>query len=387
MRLSLRLSLIFLFLLLTSNFLLPIYGQVWLEITPKAGADQVDTLRPSGDRDGTDWYDVPSAGDDHEKIDEITPDEDTTYLWHDNIYANRNQGWAHTDFSTSNTLDSVRLTIRARTTAIDGTSRIAFGRRWSDGEQWWDCAEGGGTDTIYPATTWTNYNVTWGVDPCSGDPWTTGILNSATRTWWFKSYAVGSGYNAFGQDTGSVPTNQTLNYIVLYRFQADFTGEVDSIAMEYSDLSSVGNSKYAIYSDKNSYPYQCLDSTTSGATANGWKKRPLYTGNISVVSGTYYWLAWRHSATGDSIKQGGTGGPTGYLKYKNLASYTTVWPGTQPDSVPAGYGSANRRDNMIAFTNPAAENQVTWSSVVVFSHVAVAGGKHGKNILDGGILR
>jgi len=43
------------------------------------------TLRPTSNRGETDWVDYPTAGDDYEKIDDITPDADGTYLYADGL--------------------------------------------------------------------------------------------------------------------------------------------------------------------------------------------------------------------------------------------------------------------------------------------------------------
>ena len=383
MRLSLRLSLIFLFLLLTSNFfvvslsnlLLPIYGQV--------RADQADTLRPAADREGTDWYDVPEAGNDWEKIDDTTPDEDATYLWLDRAGSNCNQGWTHSDFSTSNTLDSVRMGIRARTTAITGTSQIKFGREWYDAEGWHECPNNALTDL---STDWTTYTATWHRDSCSQgeEPflWTASGLNNSGFAWWFSSYAVGSPPDSFGVTTANLDKKLTSNgYIALYRYQADFTDSVDMLAIYCKTVVVSSNFRLGLYTDSlggtTHYPKYLMDTTAQFAIQQGWNRIQLVNGCKKVTNGEWYWVAFRYETNNDTLKNESA---TARGRYKVYA-YSDGWEQTF-----SGGTSENADYDLQAIRSLTGQNQATQSFVVVYSH-AVVGGKSGKNILSGGILK
>jgi hypothetical protein len=387
MRLSLRLSLIFLFLLPTSNFLLPIYGLVWLEITPKAGADQVDTLRPTGDRGQTDWFDVPSAGDDWQKIDDVTSDEDTTYLWEDNGpgTATHNQGWIHSDFGTSNTIDSVRLTIRARSTATTGTRQIRLGRAWADAEGMYWCLfeDQTGNKLINVGTNWADSSITWNIDPCYQTSWTQNSLNDPGYFWAFQSVAVGTASDSFGKTSAANKFPLGTGYISAYRYQATFTGRIDTLAMFYDDGNPVSNVKLGVYTDSGAspgYPYQLLDSTGQTAVVNNWNRKALITGNISVENGTYYWIVFRVSAPWDTTKRE-SGSYANCGRYKSL-SYSNAWPAT----FPTGASGEQISYTLQAIGSWTRQNQVTQSFIVVYSH-AGAVTKPRKNIMSGGILK
>lgn len=397
MRLSLRLSLIFLFLLLInflvvslsldfardseivelSNLLLPIYGQV--------RADQADTLRPAADRDGTDWYDIPEAGNDWEKIDDTTPDEDATYLWLDRAGSNCNQGWIHSDFSTSNTIDSVRLTIRARSTATTGVRQIRLGRAWADAEGMYWCLfeDQTGNKLINVGTNWADSSITWNIDPCYQTSWTQNSLNDPGYFWAFQSVAVGTASDSFGKTSAANKFSLGTGYISAYRYQAIFTGRIDTLAIFYDDGNPVSNVKLGVYTDSGAspgYPYQLLDSTGVTAVTNGWNRKALVTGNISVVNGTYYWIVFRVSAPWDTTKRE-SGSYANCGRYKSF-SYSNAWPAT----FPTGASGEQITYTLQAIGSWTRQNQVTQSFVVVYSH-AVVGGKSGKNILSGGILK
>lgn len=223
------------------------------------------------------WCESPDVDSEYKNIDDVTPDEDTTYLWEDNGTisgcgsVSHSQGWFHNAWSSSNTIDSVRLVVRGRAQTFNvGTPQIIFGRTLVDGEgMFWPCSP---IDTFIVNTSWGDSSITWSQDPCSEAPWTQSSLNDASYWWWFNSYTVGNFYDSFGQTSGATKYSLLIN-ISLNRVQSDFTGIVDSIAIQYSDGNPVSNVKFAIYSDSGvtGYPYICLDSTASGTHGNGWE--------------------------------------------------------------------------------------------------------------------
>jgi hypothetical protein len=367
-------SLIFLFLLLTSNFVLPICGQVW--------ADQVDTLRPAEDIAGlTDWVKSPDVDSGYKNIDEAIPDEATTYLWQICKINNCNEGWKHSDFNTSNVIDSVRMTIRAKTTATDGTSQIRFNRMWCDVEGCYDCPYGGGYKEVNLTTSWINYNQTWSVEPCAGDPWTSTSLNWSDCCWWWRNNEVGSPPDSFGNTTADVNKKVTASgYIGLYRYQADFTDYIDKLAIYCKNVGTSSHYKVGIYSDSgtNHYPYQLLDTVAEFTIVPGWNRRDLVSGSVSIESGDWYWIAYRYETTGDTLKNEPA---TGQGRYK-LWAYTSAW-----ESPFTGGTGENAHYRFQAIRTQTGQNQVTQSFVVVYSHPTITGGKPGKNILSGGILK
>lgn len=324
-----------------------------------------DTLRPTMSK-MQGWNDAPVVDSNYKNIDEVPPDEATTYLWEDSSdypTISKDEGWFHNAWSGSGIIDSVRLVVRAKKTATAGTPKIIFGRAYiPEPGLLWTCSP---TDTFTVGTTWADSSHTWSQDPCYVAPWTQSSLNDTTYFWWFRSLEVGTTYDDFGQTNGAVKTGQTGAYITLARFQADFTGTVDSIAMQYDDGSPASNVKYAIYSDSGvaGYPKICMDSTISAVTTNSWRKLALIHG-VPVTNGIWYWLAWRHSAVGDSTMRKTSGLPANSGRYKSL-SYSAAWPSPIPST---GYTGQAKKDNMIAFKNPLAQNQVTQSFVVVWSH-------------------
>lgn len=121
--------------------------------------------------------------------------------------------------------------------------------------------------------------------------------------------------------------SQSDNYFQVEKFQAVASGTLKSIRLYFSGAGS-GNAKVAIYSDSSGSPNALLASA-SGACAAGWNT--INISDVTIVSGTYYWLA--HVVLCDSYLQAvGSGGVS---KYKSV-TYSTF---TFPD--PAGTGFTN----------------------------------------------
>ena len=166
----------------------------------KSWADS-STLRPTGDRGKTNWSDYPSAGDDYEKIDDTTPDGDSTYLFTTSTGSDYRQGWHADSFQTTDNIDSVKLTVRAKSIATSGTDEIIIGRLYDAGEGFWSfCTNDGATDTIGLTSSYTDYSITWANDPYDGSNWTKAELNNTGRAWGFESKSVGTYWNTVLQD-------------------------------------------------------------------------------------------------------------------------------------------------------------------------------------------
>lgn len=335
------------FLLLTSYFLLVICGQVW-------GA--ADTLRPVGDRAYTQWTSYPS-GNKWDAFDDTTANEDTNYVY--STTAGHKEGWYHSNFTASDNIDSVRLTVRAKQAIAGDAGEIIISRNYSSEGFWYACVEDEGVDTITLTSDYTDYPITWGNDPCTGSGWTQSGLNSSARAWLFKNYTIGE--NTFGKTSCANLFNINTNYLSLYRFQATFTADIDSLAILYEDQNNVSNCRLAIYSDSGTsgYPYQLLDSTAEFSISNGWNRQPLVTGGVSVTENSYYWIGFRVSASGDSIKR--ESGPANFGRYKAYA-YSSAWPATAPTTMT---GEATLYCVQAMGDHPIA-NRVTQSFITIF---------------------
>ena len=80
---------------------------------------------------------------------------------------------------------------------------------------------------------------------------------------------------------------QAADYFELERFQAVKSGTLKSILVYHYGVGGVGT-KVAIYSDNAGSPNALLASG-AGSCAAGWNT--ISVADVSIVSGTYYWLA------------------------------------------------------------------------------------------------
>lgn len=105
---------------------------------------------------------------------------------------------------------------------------------------------------------------------------------------------------------------QSPSYFQVEKFKAVKSGTLKSIQV-YFDGGS-GNAKVAIYSDSSGSPNALLASA-SGACVNGWNT--INISDVTIVSGTYYWLA--HNVDCYWLRGVGSGGTA---KYK-AATYSS----------------------------------------------------------------
>jgi hypothetical protein len=377
--LSSSLRLIFYFLLLNSYFLFP--ASAW--------ADQVDTLRPAMNQAQDQWFKSPAGDSGYKYIDDVVIDSDTTYLY--TAAGNQYQGWLANDFNTSNTIDSVRLVVKARSTATAGTATLQFGRETYAGEGIWGfCPE---TKTVTLTSTYdSNWAQTWAVDPCNSAAWTTTNLNDDFKAWAFANTGnMGSIPDSFGVTSANLDKKSSgAGYISLYRYQADFTGYIDKLSLYCKTPVVYSNCRLGMYSDSGTshFPYQLLDTTAEFAIASGWNKISLVSGNISITNGNWYWLAFRLQTNNDTLKNEVASGKG---RYKTWA-YANGW------ETPFSGGTAENADyNFQAIGHDGIpQDRTTQSFIVVYSHAggAVAKRRSGlvqdeenKGVIEGGIAK
>lgn len=350
-------------------------GQAW-------SASVVDTLRPVGDRamgSGHTWTVYPS-GNLWDAYDDTTANEDVNYVHNISVGSSQHMGWYHTDFSGGDNIDSVTLLIRDKSSATSGTKELIFGRMWYYETFWNWCTNDDGTDTINVGSSYTDSFITWTNDPYDGNSWTQSGLNSTSRAWVISNKSVGTMQDSFGCTSAPSYRTPSTNYIALFRWQADFTGTVDTLEMLYDDGNNVSDVRLAIYSDSGAspgYPYQLLDSTAVHDVSDGKNRVPLVDAGVSIVNGTYYWLCHRVSATWDTTKYE----TSGTNRYESM-NYSLQWPTT----IPSGYHPTDTKDCLQAIASKPADNRITQSFIVVYYQTAVVG-KRGTNILSGGIVK
>jgi len=333
-----------------------------------AWADTV-VLRPVGDRAWTEWTVYPS-GDRWDAFDDTTANEDVNYI--QSTTETELEGWYHSDFSGGDDIDSVTLTVRAKTVATAGTPQIVFGRAFYSGSWQW-CSE---TDTFNLSTSYLDSSITWSTNPCNGS-WTQSELNSTSKAWAFSNLTVGTVVDSFGKPSASTEFALTFNYICGYRYQADYTGEVDSLTIQYYDATVIGNVKMGIYSDSGTapdtgYPYQRLDTTAVHVVTDGCNRIALVTGGVSVTTGTYYWIFLRVSETGNKTRR--DTGPYAECGYYKQYADDLIWPATAPTDM---------TDEQIHYPlqgigKAFAENRITQSFITVFYTPAVGDNYSGK---------
>jgi len=382
---SLRFSLIFYFLLLNSCFLLP--ASAW--------ADQVDTLRPALEGGLQQWFDSPAVDSNWKNIDDVITDLDTTYLYTASslVY----QGWLASDFSTSNTIDSVRMIVKARSTATVGTPTLKIGRMYYAGEgMWGDCEYGGGMKTVSLVSVYdSNWTQTWAVDPCDDGAWTTTNLNDDYEAWTFSSTAdMGTLPDSFGLMADSATENLTQNYVDACRFQmGSVGGTLTNIRLKVDDTTPNGNIKLAIYTDTtvsgNNYARTKLWADDVGqAVVDGLNS--VSTSAITLSANTYYWLCAKMSVTNTVQWKGGA---TGQHRW-DAENYTTAWRDTI--AVNSWDGTNTKVHRYMGIYNIPPKDLVTQSFIVVYSRAAGAVVKRksglvqdedNKGAIEGGIAR
>lgn len=146
--------------------------------TIKANYTRVtETLRPSASGAYTEWWDYPSAGSNHEKVDEATSDGDSTYVRTDS-------GWGASPPSHRRDLYNLPATSIPNGSTIHNVTIHMLGRSTSSSYKGMlrIFLRTHGTDYVgsvnYPGTSYTSYSKTYTNNPNTNQPWTIDEINA-----------------------------------------------------------------------------------------------------------------------------------------------------------------------------------------------------------------
>jgi hypothetical protein len=223
-------------------------------------------------------------------VDDITPDEDTTYVYNDTAYAWRDL-YELSDVSFVGPINWIKVWFRCRSGHPD--YRGSF---WAcietHGQEYGGGPTGGGGTTWCPGTTYINCFETYTVNPYTRQPWTISEVNSlraGVKILWNPNYSGGGlctqvyveiNYIDIPIVSSSAATNIEETTATLGGNITD-TGDTtcDQRGVEYGTQSGI-------------YPYESVESGSFGTGA--------YTRNITGLSpGTrYYFRAKAHNTIG-----------------------------------------------------------------------------------------
>jgi hypothetical protein len=158
-----------------------------------------DTLRPASDACIL-WTPYPADGAEYTRYDDLTPDEDTTYVYQTvGLEASPSEGYHAETWSGSGTIDSVRMVIRIQSSKPGSSiGEILFGWGWQSEGIWAWCSDyDNGIDTALtcPSPDWIDTSITWSNNPYDGEPWTTAYLNHSDFGWVWASQKIDKSSN------------------------------------------------------------------------------------------------------------------------------------------------------------------------------------------------
>jgi len=323
-------------------------------------------MQPIGDRGWTQWTVYPS-GDRWDAFDDTTANEDVNYIY---AISDEGEGWYQPNFTGGDDIDSVTLIARVKSVATTGTPQVIMGRLAFVASEWGWCVP---YDTLDLTSSYALDSITWLTNPAGGD-WNQAELNNTNRAWGFGNLTIGTVVDSFGNPDGQTQQALTTGYISAFRYQADFTGDVDSLTIEYYDPSVHGDVKMGIYSDSGTYPdsgypYARLDTTAPQAVTNGCNRLGLITGGVSVSEDTYYWILFRVSETGDKTRY--DTGPYADCGYYRSCPYSDEWPATAPTDMTG----EQKQYPLQGIGTASAQNRVTQAYIRVFYAAAAAEGQ------------
>jgi len=138
-----------------------------------------------------------------------------------------------------------------------------------------------------------------------------------------------------GETTTFPSSYTTYDRFYLFRYQATKTAIVHSLRVCRS-ITHTGTAKIAIYADNAGEPGARLDAVDTATTLDaGWNTIPI--SDVSITSGTYYWIGINTSDIGLVVGASGTC----TRRYK-IATYSTF---SFPN--PAGSGFSSATDNLL----------------------------------------
>ena len=139
----------------------------------------------------------------------------------------------------------------------------------------------------------------------------------------------------FGNDGLAWDHTQSPSYFQLERFQAALSGTLKSIRVYVTGSENV---KVALYSDNAGSPNALLASSGSTAVVSGWNTISI--SDVSIVSGTYYWIG--HNTDNYYLQAYGSGGKALYKS----ATYSSF---TFPNPAGSGFTSDTWRFAHVAY--------------------------------------
>jgi hypothetical protein len=314
-----------------------------------------NTLRPAGDAYlvSGEWYAYPTDSSRYQTINESTSNGDVDYIWED--LTSKKYIWNPTDWTGTGSIDSVRMYWEARQT-VSGTAKVIIGRAYNNSGTFTWC---GARDTVTLTTSYATYNKKWNLDPYNDNAWSSTYLNDNNYGFGIESQTLSSTQaDSFGRTTGASALRITINYMSAYKFQATYTGRVDTLAINCVHMG-VNNCRMALYADSGngSRPREILDSVVQFTPATGWNRVPLYNGNVSVTANTYYWICFRMSATMDTVRYDAL---TNGGRYRSL-TYANAWP-----SPAATTNDDAKSFSLLAIGKDAINARATQSYITVY---------------------
>ena len=325
---------------------------------------------------------VANTGDRHDAIDEITIDNDTTYIGEE--LTGKKYIWYPEDFTSGNIIDTVILYGYARMKQ-NGTADFAFGRAYSSEQAFIWCTSGI-RDTTTLTTSYAKDSIVWTQDPCTGSAWSSTYLNSNSYGFGYESITQISTDSttepdSFGLNSGNSVWNYSTGWVDVQRFESTSAGTLTTLRIYSTDVDLGSNVKMAIYSDtvisSIGWPKRKLWGDETGvAITNGWTS--VTTDKILIEANTYYWLASKISASCSLSYQ--SGGPTYSHRTRNDQPYANAWPDWTCFTAGASCWDYNNGNQIVekAIIDKVIlapqEQRITQAFIVVKSHAEAAEG-------------
>ena len=145
------------------------------------------TLRPNAAGDFTQLSQYPTSGSNYDKVDEASPDEDTTYV-NINVNTNKSDLYNLPNHTTeAGTINFVKVTTRCKTNAANYGWDTVRNQIKTEGTSYL-------SDQSWSDTSYVNYSTQWNTNPKVGGAWT-----------WTQIDALQAGVNLYAYSTDGVP--------------------------------------------------------------------------------------------------------------------------------------------------------------------------------------